>query len=675
MSSATHRARILITLAALLGLVTLAVPCVAVPAGGANSVDDVVVGRNIKGPYTLTWTDIDPASVTVIFNGRTLKKGENYNIDTAKGMISFTSVVLNDAIVRVCYNIIPGKSKQNAGKVNVPVTLNVFQRQDASLQVTGLYAQDDPKNPNATKTVVGLGGEKKWAQSSISSQFFVSQRNDDKSNGQTGSAWDKSAFRIGTLTDTGRLKFSGSMVHAGGEFQGGKETGLGSGKDTTSLAMDYSAGKRVQFSAGMQRTEDTAGKDKGNQSTVLQQTMVASPTDSTTVALTHSTTETSTASGSGTTVDSSGVKVDQGFGGNTKATVSFENANIASGEKTDQVQTTQAHISTAPVKQVSVDVNVVQKDSAQQGKLSQQNVSTVIKPIEQVAVTAAHSITETADSEKTATNVNLTATPLKNTELVGSVALRTDNQNQQFQRDLRVVTKPVEFAKFTAGFSQRGINEDDDVTKSAAVELSPLSNLQISAGYTYAESGAQIMTIRDYAATTKPWGFFSISGSVRDREVVNDSALDSKSMQVALSPLNLFTLTGGYQSNPEDKKGQIQTYNATNVGMQMRLGSVGVSTGYSSKDEYMVRRMSDERRIGFDVPMFRNGKLITGVKIARMLDGSEYSTRTYSLGFSHSVGQAFSLSLTGYYTNYMHNNVSMPEKDEYSAEASLGLKF
>ena len=175
----------------------------AAAQNGSNEVTDVMVGRNNKGPYMLSWTNMDPASVRVVINGMTLKRGEKYNIDYAKGMISFTSTVLTDAIVRVSYSKVPGKSQQNTNKVNVPVTLNVFQGQDASVQVTGLYAQDDPKNPDAGKTVVGVGGEKKWDTSKVSSQFFMSQRNEPNKNGAGGDAWDRSAFKLGSETAKG----------------------------------------------------------------------------------------------------------------------------------------------------------------------------------------------------------------------------------------------------------------------------------------------------------------------------------------------------------------------------------------------------------------------------------------------------------------------------------------
>lgn len=662
-------------LAVYIGFAVLTPSCFAVPQKVGDTITDVVVGRNAKGPYTLSYVDFDPGSVRVVLNGRTLKKGEDYNVDAGKGLISFNAVVLNDVLVSVSYNLIPGKSKQNAGTVNVPVILNVFQRKDANVQVTGLYAQDDPRNPDATKTIVGLGGEKTWAQTKIGTQFFVSQRNDPKEDAQTGGTWERSAFKVSSETDTGKVRLTASMLHAGSEFAGGKETGLGVGKEVMSLALSTSPIKSVRFTAGMQQTEDTAGASKGNRSTIQEQNLVVTPNDATTVSLVHRTTETSTAAGSGNTVDSSAVRIDQKLAGNTNATVSFENASIETGSATDRVRTTQANISTAPIKQVSVNASLTQRDSELLGQETQQNVGVTIKPVDQVTVTAAHSAVENASGEKTKTDISLKASPLRNTELTGNVALRTNNAEERFQHDLRLTTKPVEFVKFTAGFAQSGVNENDNVTKSASLELTPFAHTQISAGYIYAEDGSRIMTVRDYAAVSKPWRFVTFSGKLRDREARNDEAVDTKAVQVALSPFDRFVLTGAYQSNPEDTRGLVQLYNATNLGLRVRLGTVGLTTDYCSKEEYTFNRLSDERRFGLDVPVFRNGKLTTGVKLARFLDGSELATRTYSLGYTHNVGSTFNLSLTGYFTDYRQNKVTLPEKSEYSAEASLGIKF
>ncbi len=155
---------------------------------------------------------------------------------------------------------------------------------------------------------------------------------------------------------------------------------------------------------------------------------------------------------------------------------------------------------------------------------------------------------------------------------------------------------------YKAWVSTSGANEDDDVTKGAMLELTPGARTTLAAGYRYIETGPQVMTIFDYAASTKPYDFLSIIGSYRDRELATDRAPDTTLVQLALAPAGYFSLTGDYQINPEDKKGVIQPYNSTSLGLSTKIGSVALNSGFTAKDEYLSRRLSDERRFGVELP-------------------------------------------------------------------------
>jgi len=234
---------------------------------------------------------------------------------------------------------------------------------------------------------------------------------------------------------------------------------------------------------------------------------------------------------------------------------------------------------------------------------------------------------------------------------------------------------PVKFAKLSALFSQKGVNSDDDVTKGAELQLLPSKRASLSAACKYAETGASTLKIYDYAAVTKPWDFFNLTGSYRQREYKKADAPDSAAVKMSVAPVKRFALTGEYIANPENTDGVVQAYNTSAVGFATTIGSVGVETSYYKKNEYENDTLSDERKLGFALPMFGHGKLTTGYRMGRVLGGSTESTRTYSLGYNHSVGSNFSLSLTGNYTQYIINKMLQPEKTEVSAEASLGVKF
>ena len=237
------------------------------------------------------------------------------------------------------------------------------------------------------------------------------------------------------------------------------------------------------------------------------------------------------------------------------------------------------------------------------------------------------------------------------------------------------MSTPAWFAKLTALFSQKGINSLDDVTKGAELQLLPSKRARLSAGCKYAEAGPRVLTVYDYAADTKPWDFLSVVGSYRQRELKAGDAPNSAAATMSLAPARYFAFKGEYQSNPEDKDGQVQSFNSASVGLTTQIGTVGLETNYFTKNEYADDRLSDERKVGLAVPMFGHGRLTTGYRLGRLLDGSESASRTYLLGYSHAVGSDFSLSLTGCYTQYLLNRMLQPEKTEVSAEASLGARF
>lgn len=709
-SAMTMRGLVALIAAAVAAALFVASPCLSQSiTGGSDYVTDVIVGKNTKGPYSLSWTDIDTDSLSVVINGRSLKRNKDYRIDPAKGVLSFDSVLINDAIVRVSYRTIPGKSKRAGGQLNIPITLDLLQGQDASMQVTGLYAQDDPKNPDAAKTVVGLGGERKWAAGKANSLLLLSQRHTAGGSGDQGDFWSRAGFKFDGDTSVGALKFSGSVLHSGSDFAGANEYGLGLGKEARSFAAEYAPGGPLSARAVYEQAEDTAGKTKGTRSLIHEQSLVYSPGDATKLSLTHSLRETAAAAeGSEKKVDSNLIRLDQRLGARASATASFEDASISAGGAQDQVRTQSlqltgspsanlslrgalsqknselhgeeqqlsAGFTAAPNKQVKLDVDVGALENDNVGEQTRTDVKLTTSPIPQLAVQAAYSGADSSKLGQTSSaNLKFQAKPTDNIELAGSFVDSAQNDECRFQRDLTLSSSPTDSAKLSALFSQKGINDWDDVTRGAVLELTPASHTKLGAGYTYTEAGAQTLRVRDYSVSTRPWSFFSATGSLRDRDIEHVGAPDTASITVSLAPVRYFTISGDYQSNPEDKKGVVQHYRAANVGLSTRIGSVGLSGAFTEKDEYQIDRMSDEKRFGLEMPAFGNGRLNTGYKIGRFFGAGEAVSQTYSLGYQHSIGSDFSLSLTGYYTRWLQDRMPVPEKTEVSAEASLGIRF
>ncbi len=668
---------------------------------GIGGVTDVLVGHNNKGPYYLSWTDFSTDLVTVVVNGRMLQRGKDYNIDPSKGIVTFNTVVANDAIVRVSYQTVPGKSKRVVAGSSIPVTLNLRNNELGSLSITGSFTQYDPKNPDAGRSVLGIGGDRKWGTGKLKSQFLVSQSNDDSLKGGT---WERSAFTLGGDHSIGALKFTGSYLHAGQSFTGGNEYGTGVGKDVMTFTTAFAPSKSFAADASYTSTEDTVGEKKGFRTVTNTQNMTYKPIDSTKLSFSHTTSEltnpqgnrarssstaynfTSTAikrvslRSSMTTKFADETGEERAFSaGMTARPTDSLTLEMGYGTLENQVvgqqTSTDMKVSAAPVKDVSVVAGFGTLENNVVGQQTSTALSVKAKPIKQLDVQASYSgVDSTVAGETTKTNVAIQATPLTNVQIKASAADTTVNRDHTFQRDFSLTSTPLRFAKFVAMYSQKGVNSLDDVTQGAQLELTPLSHTKLTAGYRYAETGPNALTIYDYSAQSKPLDFLSFSGSYRLRDTKLAPAPDTSMLSLRVGPKQ-FSFVGEYQSNPENKEGVIQNFDSTSVGIKTKIGSVGVETNYTEKDDRAAEILTDEKKLSLALPVFGRGKLTTGCAFGRTLGKVDQNSRTYLLGYQHSIGSDFSLSFTGYYTQYLKDKMELPGKDEVRAEASLGAKF
>lgn len=655
-------------------LVSVAAGCLlasAEPIGGI--VTDVIVGRNNKGPYRLSWTEIDPKSVVAVINGRTLGKDE-YAIDASKGTVSFSSVLLRDALVRFTYSLTP-KSKRSEGNTSIPVTLKLLSRDDASVQVTGLHVAPDPKNPNAGKTIVGLSGERAWSAGKVSSQLLMSQEN-DAAGGDQGGGMDRSVLKVGAEAGKGTVKFTGSFLNAGDKFSGEKEYGIAAGRQESDLAVRFNPGKRMEATASMKTVEDTAGKNKGGGSVVHEQTLSITPSDTTKVSLSHATKETHTAlANSERKTETSRLNIDQRLGDTTKASILMENTTVDASGRSEDTTIQKLSVVSKPVEQVNVSAHLQQKNSDSQGEELSTSATLQVKPSDQMAIEATHATVQSSLSGvATDTSVSLKAAAPGNTEIKAALVEKSGRDFEKYQRDVSLVSTPVRYARLTGIFSQKGLNDQDDVITGAALELTPFSHTRLGGGYKYIENGSSAMRISDFSASSRPWDFLEFSGSYRDREAAQQDAVDSTLIRLAISPRKSFSLTAAYQSNPENDKGEIQPHDASTVGARMKFGTVGLSAEVSRKEDRRLMQESEERSVGLEVPAFGAGRITTGYKTARLFGSAESGSDTYTLGFRKDVGSSFNLLLSGRYTQYRGPSTE-PNRVEYGADASLGMRF
>src|SRR5688500_9848628 len=98
----------------------------AIPSS-AQVVTDVFIGRNVVGPYVLSWRGVESGSEFVTQNGRQLKRGADYAVDVGAGILTFTKPVRNGQMVRIDYRCLPGQSVRNSNSLVAPMQLQLFQ--------------------------------------------------------------------------------------------------------------------------------------------------------------------------------------------------------------------------------------------------------------------------------------------------------------------------------------------------------------------------------------------------------------------------------------------------------------------------------------------------------------------------------------------------------------------
>ena len=157
--------------------------------------------------------------------------------------------------------------------------------------------------------------------------------------------------------------------------------------------------------------------------------------------------------------------------------------------------------------------------------------------------------------------------------VLSAETIDSSGSSLQYQRNFNLIGAPTKFTRFTAMYSQTGVNDQDNISKGAVMELMPLANTKVSAGYTCMDSaGLGTLQVIDYAAASKLCPFLSFSGNYRSRLSQDNSTPDTSAVSLALAPVKACTLTAGYKCNPEDPSGAVQDQKAATVGMNVGIG-------------------------------------------------------------------------------------------------------
>lgn len=598
-----------------------------------DGTEDVLFGKNAKGPYTLSWKPIDRNSESVTINNHRVERNVDYQIDYNSGMLAFTSPVPSGAVIRVGYQFDPKKAVKNVSAINMPLSLDLLKRDNSSLKFNALYRQAgaDPKQ-TTDMMLLGLSGDTRIKGGQLSSMFMFTPDTKDQ-QGADASFIDRAAMQLGGSTDLGGLNLTTSYSRVGEYFAGAKEYKLKPGMEIMDLGASYKPSDVLNLTASTKRTEELAGAKEGEVTTTNTYAVAFTDPDAPTfnASRTEVDRDRPDADSQKTTTDT--VKLDHQLSANVSASAVHENVVSQVGDDESRVTTNQLSVNAKVGENANVKTNVTQKDSTASGKetlakvnvdvdpsakLSVKaavssldtdakgsdvggNVKVIAKPsdILNIEVSAAHR--ETDESGRDATeSMKLTAKPSGKLSVELNVGHRdSEEEGSELGHSVKVVSSPLSYLSLTMDWAARDseIRGDEQVGK-FWMQATPSKMLSVTAAIGLQGTDAARNVTREARLALNPSTHTSISGGYS--EVETDGAVVAKVTDVSAStnPSKFLKLDGAYKQR--EHVGQ-DNLNSVNVGVILDSGGLFKLTGdYTTNPENKkgVVQRENNRKIG-----------------------------------------------------------------------------
>jgi hypothetical protein len=599
-----------------------------------GQVTDVVFGRNLKGPYLLSWKGIRPGSEVVTRDGVLLKRDADYTLDVAAGALSFPNPISPSQIVRVLYSTDTVDSKPNTSALTLPLQWTLWSQNKNKLTLSSLYNPDasGATSSHALSTTLQYLGSSQLARtSSLSSGLFVDFHGGD---------WlARSGARFAEQTKWRNADLGASYSYAGALFGQGAATGLTAGREIMQANGAFSPLTNLKLTGLVRETNEllsTANLAPGAPTSgsrtleILQGLSLALP-EKGKVDATRATTTVTDAKGDSVTTTSDAVKLQRQIVQGTQATVGYEAQTI-------------------------IPTSKLEGEEKNQGTYTQK------------------------------TSVELKSTPLKQVSVTGAFRSSLGGANAGDSDSLRVEATPIpalKQLKVVTGYED--IYQDSGVQRKreALIDLPTLAltKTQVSGGIQQLDNAGKNQFVGIVSAKSSPFRYVELNGGVKFRQgtlpdnTVDPDVVNTYNVKFALSPSKYFRLTGNVAHNPEKDGGTVQRLLSNTVGLESDWGLFLFKGQYGTETAYQTAKLNSLVNIGVDMRLTKWDVLSTGFEGRSQFDTSLTSSSTYRLGFTHKLGSAFDLNLSGSYTQTLLNGIASTDKPELKAEAKVGLKF
>ena len=371
--------------------------------------------------------------------------------------------------------------------------------------------------------------------------------------------------------------------------------------------------------------------------------------------------------------------------GFARAGVGLENAGDDSLRAGQQQFTLSSRL--APTKTVQAQVSFRQSsptDDPHAGTTQDTSLALTVTPSDktQVGVTLAQTGTGTSGMTQTQ-SLTLDAHPTAKLEVSASYggknAPGTDGDSQTLS--LKTVLTPTKTVSVetSAGQSRLGTATTDQ--QSVQLSLSPHPAVQFGAGLALRQKATDgspdslDTAVASVSGALRPLSFMEFSGSYKSRlapakDTDISDLFDTSAAKVSLSPFKSVHLVGTYAQNPDDGGGTLQRLARKGFGLETTFGALGLSGGYDWSRRYDAPDTEETIHADLGLRFSPATQLTVGFQTRQnALDPSTSQSVAYTVGFTHTLGDRFSLSLNG------KRQQSAASASDYNASANLGMKF
>jgi len=599
----------------------------------ANAQSDLILGRNTKGPYLLSWKGIHPDTELVWRDGILLHRGVDYTFDPASGTIAFSLPLHSDQIVRVTYCADTADSAPNKQTFSMPFEWELWRQGKSRFLFNTVVQQNEAANgADATSssllsTLQFIGSTRLLTTSELASGVYIDLRGGD---------WlGRSGLHLAEKTTLHKADFSLSYSRAGAQFAQSQVSSLTAGREILEADAGLTPLTGLHIAGTLRETNTLPDltKDPNAQETSMREAIaslsVNLPKNQGKIDLGRTLSDTITPNSPGTNQTQDHVMLEHALAPGIRASVAFQSDATIPTTRSGAEQLTQ-------------------------GTYTQQTqVQLQAKPNALVTLTGSFLNALQSGGPQDTANLSVEATPFSNLKKLKVTASWQDQ------------------------FQPGGVNRNREAT--LVLPPLPIANTQITGGVKQTSSPGTERTVGQVDATTHPSRILEISGGARIRDgyvnnaTPNPNAVNTYNVNVSLAPLKTLKFTSGLALNPEATGGDVRKTFARTFGLETTLGILKFTGKYGLESEYLTTRQSNLLQLGLDLRLTKWDTLTTGFEGNSDFDLT--GSTIYRLGFTHRMGAAFDLSFDGSMTLRNLNGAPVPDGPELKAEAKVGLHF